>query len=67
MQEDGSYEIHLVKAVDPLYIPNDFEIWPLYQAAMIEALERHPAVSDDAYAAYLKVREQHQGKRNRDR
>ena len=63
---DGSYEIHLVKAADPNYIPHDYEAWPLFQSAILAAIEKHPAASNDAYQAYLKVREKLTGKHNPD-
>lgn len=64
-QPDGDYEIHLVKADDPRYVPDDFEIWPIYQQAILAAITKFPAASDAAYAAYLKVQKQYEGRKNR--
>jgi hypothetical protein len=64
-QHDGDYEIHLVKASDPRYIPDDFEIWPIYQQAILAAIEKFPAASDAAYEAYLKVQKEYEGRKNR--
>jgi hypothetical protein len=60
--DDGTYEIHLVKASDPDYIPADLEIWPLYYRAIGDALRDYPDAYKAASAAYLKVRQEHQGK-----
>jgi hypothetical protein len=45
------YEIHLIRAADPAYVPPDSELWPLYFRAVIEILERHPAVHEEVSAA----------------
>ena len=63
---DGSYEIHLVKASNPQYIPNDLELWPIYHQAIIGAVEKFPEAADAAYAAFCKVQKQYEGRKNRD-
>jgi hypothetical protein len=63
---DGSYEIHLVKADSPHYIPGDIEIWPVYHTAILDAIQTFPEAAAAAFAAYTKVREEYAGRRNRD-
>ncbi len=65
-QADGAYEIHLVKAENPQYVPQDLEVWPLYHQAIVEAVESFPEASEAAFAAYTKVQKQLQGLKNRD-
>ena len=62
---DGDYKIHLVKSDDPLYVPDDFEIWPIYQQAILNAINKFPAASEAAYEAYLKVQKDSEGLKNR--
>jgi hypothetical protein len=38
---DGSYEIHIVKADEPNYIPGDIELWPVFHAEMAATLRRN--------------------------
>jgi hypothetical protein len=64
--DDGTYEIHLVKASDPHYIPADMEIWPLYYRAIGDALTNYPEAFKAASEAYLKLRQEHAGKQKRD-
>jgi hypothetical protein len=64
--DDGSYEIHLVKASDPHYIPGDMEIWPIYHRAVSDALRRFPEAAKAAVEACLRVRDEYTGRKNRD-
>jgi hypothetical protein len=63
---DGSYEIHLVKATDPHYIPGEMEIWPIFHDAINQALEDHPAAAQAAVAACRQVQKEYEGRKNRD-
>jgi hypothetical protein len=65
--EDGSYEIHLVKASDPHYIPGDMEIWPIYHPAVSDVLRRYPEAAKAAVEACLRIRTEYTGRKNRDR
>jgi len=35
---DAGYQIHLVAAADPAYLPADFEVWPIYHRTIVSAL-----------------------------
>ena len=48
---ESDYEIHLIRATDPTYIPPDSELWPLYFTKVFEIVQRHPAVRDEISAA----------------
>ncbi len=63
---DGSYEIHLVQAADPHYIPNDLEVWPLYHQAVNQVMFRFPEAAEAALEAYRVLREKLTGLQNRD-
>ena len=39
---DADYEIHLIRAADPAYIPPDNEAWPLYYQVIADALKPFP-------------------------
>ena len=64
---DGSYEIHLVPAADPHYIPNDLEVWPLYHQALNKVMFQFPDAAEAALKAYGLLREKLTGLQNRDR
>ena len=64
--EDGTYEIHLIKASDPAYIPEDAEAWPLYYRAIINTLCAHPDIHRQCIAAVENTRAELQGRQNRD-
>ena len=61
-----SYRIHLVKADDPAYLPPDFEVWPIYHAAILEVLRDYPDVHDAAVEAVKKTTQEIRGLQNRD-
>jgi len=61
-----TYAIHLVKAQDPAYIPHDFDIWPIYHAAIIDCLRHHPDALQAACEAVKQTGLQHRGLQNRD-
>ena len=63
---DGSYEIHLVRASDPLYIPGDIELWPIFHSRILQAIGDFPDAVQAAQAAYLQVRQEYTGRKNRD-
>ena len=63
---DGSYEIHLIPASDPHYIPNDLEVWPLYHQALNKVMFEFPDAAQAALQAYSLVREKLTGLQNRD-
>ena len=65
-QEDGSYEIHLIKSGNPSYIPADFEVWPIYYNAVRKVLIQHPDVHDAAVAAAREIGQKLKGLENRD-
>ena len=64
VHEDGTYEIHLVKAADPHYIPPDMDIWPLYYQAIAGVLRHYPDALEAATEAYVQLRKE--GKQRRD-
>ena len=41
------YEIHLIRAADPAYVPPDSELWPLYFHTVFAILERHPVIHEE--------------------
>ena len=63
---DETYSIHLVKADDPAYIPNDVEFWPIYTQAVIGVLQNHPELLNAAITAIRKTKQELRGLRNRD-
>jgi hypothetical protein len=63
---DGSYEIHLVKADDPGYIPGDIELWPIFHSRILQAIRPFPDATRAAHDAYLQVLKDHTGRKNRD-
>ncbi len=65
-QPDGTYQIHLVKAQDPAYIPSDLEAWPIYYQAILNILLKHPDAHDAAIEAIHQTRRDLTGLENRD-
>ncbi len=63
---DGSYEIHLVRASDPLYIPGDIELWPIFHTRILQAIGDFPDALQAALEAYTQVRQEYTGRKNRD-
>jgi hypothetical protein len=63
--DDGSCEIHLVKASGPHYIPGDMEIWPIYHRAVNEVLHRYPEAAQAAVEACLRIRREYTGRKFR--
>ena len=63
---DSTYSIHLVKAEDPAYIPNDFEVWPLFSQAIIEAFKNYPDMLNVAVDAVKRTKQELRGLQNRD-
>ena len=63
---DSTYSIHLVKAEDPAYIPGDFEVWPLFSQAIIEAFKDRPDMLNVAVDAVKKTKQELRGLQNRD-
>jgi hypothetical protein len=63
---DGSYEIHLVKANDPTYMPGDLEVWPLYYRAIVDCLVPYRDAHDAVLKAFRDTRAKLTGFENRD-
>jgi len=63
---DGSYEIHLVRADDPFYIPGDIELWPIFHSRILQAIGDFPDALQAALAAYQQVHQEFVGRKNRD-
>ena len=63
---DGSYEIHLVKADNPHYIPGDVELWPILYEAICRELDKYPTASEGIARACRQVRDDYRGRKNRD-
>jgi len=63
---DETYSIHLVKADDPAYIPNDVEFWPIHTQAVIGVLQNHPELLNAANTAIRKTKQELRDLRNRD-
>jgi hypothetical protein len=63
---DGTYEIRLIRAEDPAYIPSDLEAWPIYYQAILSALLAHPEAQTAAVAAIRETRHRLTGLQNAD-
>jgi len=59
-----TYEIHLVKAGDPEYIPRDLEVWPIYHQTILTALTAFPEAHQAAIAAVRQTQQRIKGHRN---
>lgn len=63
---DGSYEIHLVRAADPHYIPGDIELWPIFHSRILNAIADFPDALQAAHDAYTQAVQEYTGRKNRD-
>ena len=57
------YEIRLVRAQDPAYIPPDSEAWPIYYRAAIEAAQKIPGAFEAVVEAVRVACESLRGRR----
>ena len=64
-RKDPSYQIHLIKADDPAYIPDDFEVWPIFYQTILKVLVKYPDIHDEAVEAVRKTSEELKGLQNR--
>ncbi len=63
---EAGYQIHLVPADDPAYLPADFEVWPIYYRTIVSALRQFPEAHDATVEAVRRKRQELQGLQNRD-
>ena len=63
---NGDYQIHLVSSQDPAYIPEDFEVWPIYYRCIVDTLRQFPDAHDATVEAVRRKRDELKGLENRD-